>query len=174
MKKLPQDLDDKLLSYLDNTLPAAEHSNIKTLLEHDAKLKERLSELQMMHSLMKRTVVEQPSVNFSSRLMLRLDQAPAGNRSIRNGIFLVIGVLFTVGIAAALISSGAFDNTTTMVDLNKIDISKKYIDKQLPSFSLDGKLLVQGIIVLNLAIAFVVLDRAILKPLFQRRMHSAH
>jgi hypothetical protein len=138
-------------------------------------VRERLKELQVMHTLMKQTRIEQPSANFASRLMLRLDQAPAGNsRSIRNGIFLVIGVLITVGIAAALISSGAFDDAATMVDLNTIDITKKYIDEPLPSFTLDGKLLVQGIIVLNLAIVFVVLDRAIFKPFFQRRMQSTH
>jgi hypothetical protein len=175
MKNLPQDLDDKLLSYLDEKLSSAERMNIETLLEHDTSLKERLKELQTMHSLMKRTKLEQPSLNFTSRLMVRLDQASASTtRSIRNGIFLVIGVLITVGIAAALISTGTFDDASTMIDLNKLDISDKYTNKELPSFSIDGKLFVQGIIVLNLAIAFVVLDRAVLKPFFQRRMQSTH
>lgn len=175
MKNIPQDLEDKLLSYLDDKLSGAERSNVETLLEHDVNLKERFKELQLMHSLMKKTKLEQPSLNFTSRLMLRLDQAPVVNgRSIRNGIFLVIGVLITVGIAAVLISTGTFDGASTMVDLNKIDIKNKYIDQQLPSFTLDGKTLVKGIIVLNLAVAFVVLDRAILKPFFQRRMQSSH
>lgn len=175
MKNIPQDIEDKLLSYLDNTLPPTERKNLETLMEHDSSLKERLDELQVMHSLMKSTTLEQPSVNFTSRLMMRLDQLPEINgRSIRNGIFLVIGVIVTIGIAAALISSGTFDNASTMVDLNKIDISNKYIDRQLPSFTVDGKMLVQGIIVLNLAIAFLVLDRAVLKPYFQRRMQSSH
>lgn len=175
MKKLPQELEDKLLDYMDDKLSPSERSNIETLLEHDTNMKERLKELQAMHSLMKKTNIEQPSFNFTSRLMLSLDKTPAVNgRSIRNGIFLVIGVLVTVGIAAALISSGTFDDASTMIDLNKIDVNNKYIDQELPSFSLDGKLLVQGIIVLNLAIAFVVLDRAILKPFFQRRMQSGH
>jgi anti-sigma factor RsiW len=175
MKNLPQDLEDKLLSYLDNKLPGAERTNIETLLEHDTNLQERFKELQTMHSLMKRTKLEQPSLNFTSRLMVQLDQVPATTtRSIRNGIFLVIGVLITVGIAAALISTGTFDDASTMVDLNKLDVNNKFINEELPSFSLDGKLLVQGIIVLNLAIAFVVLDRAVLKPFFQRRMQSTH
>jgi hypothetical protein len=175
MKNLPQDLEDKLLSYLDDKLSSVERSNIETLLEHDTNLKERFKELQTMHTLMKKTKLEQPSSNFTSRLILQLDQVPASTtRSIRNGIFLVIGVLITAGIAAALISTGTFDNASTMVDLNKLDVNDKYINKDLPSFSIDGKLLVQGIIVLNLAIAFVVLDRAVLKPFFQHRMQSTH
>jgi hypothetical protein len=175
MKNLPQNLEDKLLGYLDDTLSSAERTNIETLLEHDANLKERFKELQTMHSLMTKTKLEQPSLNFTRRLMMQLDQVPASTtRSIRNGIFLVIGVLITVGIAAALISTGTFDDASTMVDLNKLDMNNKYINEELPSFSIDGKLLVQGIIVLNLAIAFVVLDRAVLKPFFHRRMQSTH
>jgi hypothetical protein len=175
MKNLPQDLEDKLLSYLDNTLASVERSNIETLLEHDSNLKERFNELQAMHVLMRRTKLDLPSSNFTRLVMTRLDHAPASSiRSIRNGIFLVIGVLITVGISAALISMGTFDSASTLVDLNQLEVTDKLIDQQLPSFTIDGKKLVQGIIVLNLAIAFVVLDRAILKPYFQRRMQSTH
>jgi anti-sigma factor RsiW len=175
MKNIPQDLEDKLLSYLDDTLSSADRRNIETLLEHDVKLKERFKDLQAMHGLMKRTKLEFPSSNFTSHIMARLDQTSVSSlRSIRGGIFLVIGVLVTVGIAAALISMGTFDGASTLVDLNQLEVTDKLIDQQLPSFTIDGKKLVQGIIVLNLAIAFVVLDRAILKPYFQQRMQSTH
>src|SRR5215216_915743 len=143
MKNIPQELYDKLLSYLDQLLSPAEHRHIETLLQHDADLKARLIELELMQSLMTKTTVERPSINFTSRVMLQLDRLPARTgMSIRNGIFLLVGVLITVGIAAALIASGTFDNTSTTIDLNAINISKKYIDQPLPSFMLDGKLMV--------------------------------
>jgi hypothetical protein len=61
-----------------------------------------------------------------------------------------------------------------MVDLNRIPLSHQYINRTLPSVSIDGKLIVNVIMVLNLALALLVLDRIILKPLFHRRIHTGH
>jgi hypothetical protein len=55
-----------------------------------------------------------------------------------------------------------------------VDISKKIIKDPLPAFHFSGKLLINIAIVLNLALAWIVLDRTILKPLFQRRMQTGH
>jgi hypothetical protein len=41
-----------------------------------------------------------------------------------------------------------------------------------PTFSLSGRVIVNSIIILNLALAFIVLDKTILRPLFQKRLNA--
>jgi hypothetical protein len=106
--------------------------------------------------------------------MSRLDQYPSrAGLSIRNAIFLLVGIFTVMGMAMILMSAGAFDGTATF-DLNNIGLVQRYIKQTLPSIPFDGRLVVNIIILLNLALAFVVLDRAILKPIFQKRMQTGH
>lgn len=170
MKKLVIS-DDKLLDYLDNNLNQEEVRNIEFQSGVDKALKVRLEELRVVHLTLKGAKREQPSKNFTRMVMERLDQYPAYKGfSIRNGILLLTGVLVVVGLATLLVSTGAFDATST-VDLNQLGLGSRYVTKPLPSISFDGKTVVNIIIVLNLALAFIVLDRAILKPWFNRRMN---
>ena len=175
MKKVPQSIDDILLDYLDGNLNEADKRNLENSLRENIILKNRLDELKLVSSLLHETKTEQPSKNFTTLVMSRLDQyQETKGYSIWNGVMLLIGVLLVVGIAVVLVASGAFDQTTTSIDLNQVDISKKIIKDPLPAFHFSGKLLINIAIVLNLALAWIVLDRTILKPLFQRRMQAGH
>ena len=104
---------------------------------------------------------------------LNLYQAPRG-LSLWNTVLLLAGVLVAVGITTVLLSGGLYDNSNTSIDLNQIEIPKQIIKTPLPSFEFSGKIMVNVIIILNLAIAWIVIDRAILKPFFQRRMQAGH
>ena len=134
-------------------------------------LRARLDELRIIHLALRQTKVDQPSRNFTQLVMGKLDgYVERSTFPIRNGIILLTGVLVAVGIVALLVSSGVFDQTQTIVDLNKINLPKEYIQEPLPTIPFNGKLLINIIIALNLGLAWIVLDRAILKPYFQRRM----
>ncbi len=171
MKKIPQTLDDTLLNYLDGSLKSEEKIEIEKMLQQNNMLRERLEELRVVHFALRQPKLEQPSKNFTLLVMGKLDgYVERSTFPIRNGIFLLIGVLVAVGIVAFLVSSGVFNQTQTVVDLNKINLPKQYIQEPLPTIPFNGKLLINIIIVLNLALAWLVLDRAILKPYFQRRM----
>ena len=175
MKKLPQALEDKLLEYIDGTMAVAERESFETMLRQDTDLAARLEELRAVNKMMRLVKPEQPSTNFTARVMQNLYRQPVtGKLSIRNGLFLLIGVLITIGIATYLVSTGAFDNASTVVDLNQMTIPNKYVNKTLPAVPFDGKMMVNVIVVLNLALLFVVLDRVILKPYFRRRMEASH
>jgi hypothetical protein len=78
--------------------------------------------------------------------------------------------MIAVGVCALLLSLGFFDSDQTTIDLNTLALKNKYVPQTLPAISLSGKLLVNIVIFLNLILAFLVLDRAVLKPLFQKRM----
>lgn len=174
MKKIPPSLEDKLLRYLDGELSAADRSALESDVARDEALRERLDLLLELNLGMKAAKMEHPSRNFTQQVMNKLDQYPrrAATFSIRGGILLLAGVLIATAIAAILVSAGVFDQATTMVDLNIVELPKKYFQMTLPSIPFNGKLMVNFIILLNLGLAWLVLDRVILKPFFQRRMYG--
>jgi hypothetical protein len=64
-----------------------------------------------------------------------------------------------------------FDNATTTIDLGEINLPSQY-ERALPSIPIDGKMMVNVIILLNLGLAWLVLDRVVLKPFFRRRLQQ--
>ncbi len=172
MKKVTQQWDQMLLEFLDGKLNSAQHERLEEALRQDATLRTRLNELRQMHNILQATSLEVPSKNFTVSVMGKLDQAPVQRGlSIRNGLMLLAGIVTVLSIAVVLLATGVFDQTTT-VNLNDVSVAQRYIKQSLPTFSIDGKLLVNTIILLNIIIAFLVLDRAVLKPFFQRRMEG--
>lgn len=175
MKTLSQAQEEKLLEYIDGTLNVTEKELFEQALKNSPALQARFEELNHLDSSLRTIKLEQPSKNFTQQVMSKLDQYPirSSNLLSRNGIFLLIGVLMAVAIGSLLLSAGVFDGTSS-IDLNQTIIPNKYIQQSLPTISFNGKLVVNIIILLNLALAFLVLDRAILKPWFERRsrMHA--
>lgn len=171
--KVSQTQDEKLFEYMDGGLKGIEKENIEQLLKTSPALQARLEELRKLDADLRTIKIEQPSKNFTQRVMSKLDQYPVrSNLTFRNGIFLLAGVLVAVGVGSLLVAGGVFDGTST-IDLNQTMLPvNKYIEKPLPTFNFNGKLMVNIIILLNLALAFVVLDRAILKPWFEKRRMS--
>jgi hypothetical protein len=78
--------------------------------------------------------------------------------------------MVAIGLGAVLLSAGVFD-TSGSIQLADIVINNKYLEvnKPLPSIPINGKVIVNVIIALNLALLFVVIDRTILKPWFAKR-----
>lgn len=169
MKKTPQQLDDELLNYLDGTLSVLDREMLEQQLSASPALQKRLEELKDITAILAHSAIEHPSKNFTQRVMHHLDHYPArSGLTPRNGILLLIGVLIAIGIGSFLLAAGIFDGTST-VDLNKLVIENQYFKQPLPSISVNGKLIMNIIIILNIALGFLILDRAILKPWFGRR-----
>ncbi len=170
---ITQAQDDKLFEYIDGGLKGVEKESIEQLLKNSPALKARLEELRQLDTDLRAVKIEQPAKNFTQRVMNKLDQYPmrSGNLTFRNGILLLTGVMIAVGIGSLLVAGGVFDGTS-IIDLNQTILQNKYIQKPLPAFNFNGKLIMNVIILLNLALAFLVLDRAILKPWFERRRMS--
>ncbi len=161
--------DEHLLGYLDGTLSASEKEQVAQALISEPKVKDRLEELSYIHHQLAMVQVEEPSRNFTQRVMERLDQYPLRTGFLtQNGILLLTGVFIAVGLATFLLVQGVFDTTTT-IDLNQMGLQKNYIHQELPSIPFNGKVVVNIIILVNIALAFLVLDRAVFKPWFERR-----
>jgi len=133
-------------------------------------LRFRLEELQSVHHWLLQTKPDQPANNFTDLVMANLSSYPLSSSiSIRNGIFLLLGVLLAAGIGTVLQAAGLFDNTIATLDLGNSSIFERLANRSLPSVAINGKIVVNIIILLNLGLAWLVLDRAILRPLFKRR-----
>ena len=175
MKRITQNLDDRLVDYLDGKLSDDEKRTIENLVSADADVRQRLSDLQETESALRHMPLEYPAKNFTDAVMSRLDDYPArATFSLRNSILLLLGVVFSIGIGAWLLAMGVFDQTQTTFQFVQLPLAEKYIRDSLPPVTINGKLLLNIVLIVNLALALLILDRAILKPFFQRRMGAGH
>jgi len=167
MEKLSPRQEEELLNYLDGKLAPASAQALKKQLEESPDLAARLEELRMAHTVLTSNKLEEPSSNFTHRVMANLHPYPALIRtSPKNGLLLVFGTMVCTIILALLISSGVFDGFSVPVSLDKIPATQKVLQGPI-TFS--GKWVMNGLIALNLIIGFILLDRTILRPLFGRR-----
>lgn len=164
--------DEELLDYLDGTLRDAQAQQLKARLEKSTALQKRLEELRQVTTSLERTgELAHPSTNFTHRVMSNLHRLPitAPSLSPKNGLLLLCGILVAVGVLTMLLSSGVFDDMDRSIELTNIPVTKDFVKNPLPSFSFQGKWLINGLVVFTLGLCFVVLDRTILRPLFHRR-----
>lgn len=171
MERTTQKQDDQLLHYLDGTLTAKEKSDLETLLSKNTLLGIRLEQLRKVHQVLgSKARLEHPSKLFTDKVMHNLDRQPVRSvLSPKNGLLLLCGILVAAGAMALLLSVGVFDNLNDTINLENIPLKNDLIKNPLPSIPFDGKWMVNGILILTLGLAFVLLDRTILKPYFERR-----
>jgi hypothetical protein len=137
-------------------------------MENSDLLKTRLKELQAVNRLfLKRNFLEAPSKNFTHKVMEGLENSPVRSGvNYRSGLLLLMGIILASGLALWLLSYGAFDGAvTTLV----VDVKNNWIASPKVIIPFNAKMLVNGIIFLNLAIALILLDRTVFKPLFHKR-----
>lgn len=130
-------------------------------------------ELNAIDRYLKTVRIEQPSVNFTQHVMSNLHRASATALGLpsRNKILMLAGILVTIGIAILLLAGGAFDSVTA-ITVDQDIVPNDQIREYIPSIPFNGKLVVNIVILMNLALAFMILDRAVLKPWFERRRHA--
>jgi anti-sigma factor RsiW len=174
MKKISQQIEEKLLDYIDGQLSPEESLNVEEIIHSDELVKKRFDELIEADRIFHSTSLHQPSLQFTQKVLERLNEQPEKSGvSIKKSIYLLAGIIVTIAVPTLLVAAGVFDGTTNL-DLNNMVIQNEYIKQPLPSIQFDGKMVVNIIIVLNIIIAFIVLDRTILKPWFEQRgrVHS--
>jgi hypothetical protein len=117
--------------------------------------------------------IEQPSVNFTQRVMSNLHRTSAVALGLpsRNKILMLAGILVTIGVAILLIAGGAF-NSVESITLDQNIIPNDQIREYIPTIPFNGKLIINIVILMNLGLAFMILDRVVLKPWFEKRRHA--
>lgn len=163
--------DEKILRMLDGDLTEVEKEKLQKEIASSPALQARWKELESIHVfLSKRSKIEIPSKTFTQKVMSGLDRAPSRSMiSPRNGIYLLLGILVASGLLISLLSSGAFNGLTTTLAVDNPLKNQELISVPTVSIPFDGKTIIKSIIFINLALALVMLDRTILRPLFQHR-----
>jgi hypothetical protein len=174
MKKNTNDSDSTLFDYLDGHLSGEKKQLFEQAMENSPALQQRVHEQRLVENTLKAIHLAEPSSIFSQNVMYKINQAPQGfSLSIKSGFFLLAGTIVVSFIATILVQSGMFDSTGALITPKELGVLSKYIKAPLPSIPVNGKVIVNGIILLNLALGFVILDRAILRPYFERRMRHS-
>jgi hypothetical protein len=171
MEEREKNYDKKLLDYLDEQLSEADRKAFELLLLHSPELKKQVEGQRLLEGSLKAMKLEEPSPAFAQKVMDKIKEAPQGYvLSIRNGILLLAGMIVVSIIAAFLVKSGLFDTTGTLTINHESSLLSRYIKAPLPSLPINSKFIVNGIIILNLALGFIILDRAVLRPFFEKRI----
>lgn len=170
MDKITEAQETSLQRYIDGELEGPALQQLKQELSTSPALQRRLEELRPVHGFLSRNKLEAPSSNFVDQVMRNLSRGAATPYpSPKNGLMLLAGVMVASGMLAALLTAGTFDQVSGLLSLNQVEILKNVQAPQLPSVNINGKLVMKILIGVNLALAFVVLDRTVLRPFFQRR-----
>ncbi len=168
--KLPL-TDEYLLRFLNGELDAHEVTTLRSQLAETSELTQRLDELRAIQTYLKHTnVVEKPSSNFTARVMQGLDRVKAHRISAKRGLILLIGSIVASGLALGLLTLGTFDTSTSL--LIEPPVQNRLVELPAINIPFNTKVLINGILFLNLGLLFLLLDRTILKPLFQNRAYS--
>ncbi|HTH55658.1 MAG TPA: hypothetical protein VL728_06400 [Cyclobacteriaceae bacterium] len=162
--------DDDLLNFLDGMGSEDERKNFERLVNENQVAQKRLRELQAVHYFLRNQKgIEQPSKNFTEKVMDRLHTKPSFTFfSPKNGLILLAGLLVASVLALMLASSGAFDQLHTVFSFKSLPGNTNLI-KIPTSVPFDIKVFVKVFVLINLVVGFFLLDRTILRPIFQKR-----
>ncbi|MBL7864738.1 MAG: hypothetical protein JNK10_07690 [Cyclobacteriaceae bacterium] len=170
MEKITTFQEDSLQDFLDGKLEGPALQQLKHELASSPALQHRLEELRRLHQSLSKQSLQSPSSGFVAQVMKNLGQVSrSAYPSPRNGIMLLLGVMVATGMLVIMISAGVFDQIGGLISLEQLSPVKKYIQPSLPSLPINGKLIIQLLVGINLILAFIVLDRTVLRPFFQRR-----
>ena len=171
MKKQQKYDLDALSRYIDGELDDAQRALVERQLQTDPVLRQQYQSLLDAHQLLRSSAVLAPSTDFTVHVMERLHRDNPAERpvALRKGIFILIGLLVICFVATVLVSAGAFDN-----DVPLANPAPQMLKRWVPgNVFIDGKLLTNAIIMINLALAWWILDRVILRPWFRQRSMNA-
>ena len=152
-----QQMEERLWNYIDGVGEAGERSAIEALLQSNVEWQSKYKELLEVHSLLKESELEEPSMRFTMNVMeeiARLQIAPATKTYLNNRIIYGIGVFFVTMMVGFLVYGfaqvdwSAGGQTNMPVDLNKVDFSVFFNNTYVNVFMM-----------INVVLGLVLLDR---------------
>ncbi len=175
MEKITDSQEARLQDFLDGKLEGAALQELKQELGTSTVLQQRLEELRPVHEFLKKNSIQSPSTQFVDRVIRNLSRgALTTYPSPKNGLMLLAGVMIASGMLAMMLTAGTFDQISGSISFEQMEPLKKYVTTpSLPQININGKLVMNILIGINLVLAFIVLDRTILRPFFQRRARHA-
>lgn len=170
MERITEQQEHQLWHYLDGQLDENQIAQLEEALNQNPHLKLRLEEFRLLHkTLASKAKLESPSKKFTETVIKNLDFLPQQSLlSPKKGLLLLCGMLVAVGALSLVVSYGAFDNMESVITIGELPVKNEVFKNPLPTLPFNAKWLINGIMVLGLGLAFIVLDRTVLKPYFER------
>lgn len=163
-------MEEKLLDYLDGTLPPAAAQALEERLKTDTRLRNQLARLTQAEKYMQafNTHKPVPDAHFTHQVMQCIRKHPQAQvtPSIYRGVLLMAASLFAGVAICVLLYAGYFDHVASL-NLNR-QFLHQYIHQSVPIITLRGTTIAYVILAGNLILAWLVLDKTVLKPWFQR------
>jgi hypothetical protein len=151
-----QNMEEKLWSYIDGQLPAAERPVIARLLESDAAWKAKYRELMEVNELLRSSELDSPPMRFTRNVMeeiSRMHIAPATRSYLNKRIIWGIGIFFITMLVGILVYSFAQLGTSPSEQgdisktLDKVDFSRLFSNTWVNIFL--GMNVVLGLVLLD-------------------------
>lgn len=158
------DWSERIQQFLDGELTAPE---VRTLLEaadRDADVGALLTAMKSVQQHLSGQVLETPTAGFTQRVMAGLAHLPSVRHSPRNGLLLLMGVL--VACTALMLVFGSALLPAGTIYLKMSDMPLLSLSTE---FAVEVKWVINGLILANLLLGLIVLDRTVLRPFFEPR-----
>lgn len=170
MNNYSQSSDEFILQYLDGQVPMKDKAEFENALKTSRELNERFQQFKMVHDTLHAGRLESPGQDFTIRVMRNLNQAQTRLvMSPKNGLMLLLGVGIALMLGVVYLYTGTFDQISGVIDLETVKLPKSIIQQPLPAIPFNASMVMKILVGLNLAIAFVLIDRTILQPYFRNR-----
>jgi anti-sigma factor RsiW len=170
--KSPMDWNELLVRYHSGELDDTTAEQVRQELQRSPGLQQQLAHLIAIDRfLQQQSKLAQPSKNFTDKVMHGIS-LPVSSRvlSPKMGMLLLTGIFTMVIVALYILRSGWYDSVDFSLNVN---VQSLYFEKLTsPNFQFPAKWVVTTFLILNLLVGFVLLDRTILKPYFQRRAEA--
>lgn len=151
--------DEKLLDYIDKSLPQEEADHISRLLENNSDLSARWKKLNQVNAVLKHQPLRKTSVNFTASVMKSITDVRPGYK--KGGIMILIITVLTILTGSIYMVEG-------MIDLEVINQLPEYLNaKNYAPDAVSLKTLNLGLLFLLSILSLLLLDKVVLRPLFK-------
>ncbi len=162
MSMQSEDWSERIQKFLDGELSAGDTRALLEAAERDAGLRTQLAAMKLLHMHLNGNVLEAPPAGFTQRVMAGLEHLPRSVRhSPRNGLLLLMGVLVACTVLMLLFGSDLLPGGAIQLDTSQLPLASL----RAP-FVVNLKWVINGLILVNLALGLILLDRTVLKPFF--------
>ncbi len=159
--------EEQLWRWVAGEASETEQHDIREALQHDVSVQKKAGHIRWLHETLQRQArMEEPSASFTFRTMTALREKPLLPGTYGRGLMILAGIVVATGLAALLMGAGTFDSEAVPLTLRQPWLNKLFGSLSLP---INVKTVIRAVILGNLALALVLLDRTILRPYFQRR-----
>jgi hypothetical protein len=162
--------EETIFNYLDHHLSDEQTELFEKTIHSDKELTDKFNQLKLVHESLSAQKISSAPAGFTERVMNSITEleASSGKFFNRNRIFVLILIGLVVLSTLYYLSIQFYPGIGNMV-ANQVTLQKVTVDLNPARKMLDSGLLFKLVFYVNGLIGLLLLERAVLKPYFERR-----